>query len=629
MKKTKWFIMTALLIGLLGMNVYAAEKDYTVNVAKEYSSAKITVDLPEKESEYTVTVMSPDKKKSYTGVYSDEDTIECIINEPLKMGDWTVRVERIDPIVISEEETEEAPAPEETVEEIKDVKIKFEGSMEKIADVTKDIVVAEDIVGLEMFFKDDNFVAKWTDTTCGNVNIEITNEKTMESLDKETVQDNYYELPLDKSIESIIVQIVPATSANEEGAEKQYTFKFENNPDATVTFEDVEITNKDSINTHIVLNDTYAVLLMGNNKEVMQTELLSAGEYDFDLPTEVGENQYLVYIIDTNGNMRSTAGSVEKDVVAPILQLAQEYVQINTQSESIILEGKVEDYDTFTINGTPVEVEGDKTFKYDYKLKEGLNQIDITALDKAGNVSNYAATVNRIIPVEKPIPWLKIIIGCVVAAMVGLYIYDVIRKHYGGSDTKGNKGKTKKKNNEPVDKKKQLNGTISDILALLIPLAVVYVLMTFVVGVTVIQSASMEPTLMTGDTVFVNRLAYKTGDNIQRGDVVIFHSDEYGVDFGKRVIGLPGDTVEFKDGYVVINGQYTDESQYLTDDIETNSLKVFTVPAGHYFMLGDNRENSNDSRYWNEPYISEENIIGRYMGRFGFSIQFDIIEKFF
>ena len=79
---------------------------------------------------------------------------------------------------------------------------------------------------------------------------------------------------------------------------------------------------------------------------------------------------------------------------------------------------------------------------------------------------------------------------------------------------------------------------------------------------------------------------------------------------------------------MVINGQYCDETAYIPSDVETNCSKEFEVPQGCYFMLGDNREVSYDSRYWNNPYISKECILGKYMGQIDFSFQFDILYKF-
>lgn len=603
--KTAFMFTAMYLMG--SISVFAASKDYTIEIDKEYSSAKLTVDLPTDEL-YEVEVISPNRVV-YVGKQIDEDTIECIINDTLKKGKWTVKVSKEDVL------TEDGSVEESIIE---DVKIKFEGSTEKIADVDKDIVIATDIVGLKMYFKDDNFVAEWSDTSCGNVEIEVTDEKTLESLGKETVQGRYYELPLDEKVESIVVEIVPSTSAREEGAEKKYTYIFDNHPDATVTYENISITNKDEINVHVVLNKPYAILFMANGEEVDRTSQLEVGEYDFKVPTVVGDNNYLTYIIDENGNMRSTAGYVEKDVVAPLLQLAKEYSQINTEDESISIEGKVEDYATFTINDKDVFVEGDHTFIYDYTLKEGMNVIEITAADEAGNVSQYVATVNRIIVVETPVPWFKIIVIAIFIVMLFFYTADSVKK---------NKVRAKKLSINP-DKIKieSVSGVIKDLISLFIPLIVIFVICKFVLCITVVQSGSMEPAIPTGNTVVVNRLAY-VNQEVRRGDIIFFESPEYNATFGKRVIGLPGDIVEFKDGYVVINGQYVDESAYIDKNVETNCAKTFTVPNGCYFVLGDNRELSNDSRFWLEPFVKQEDIIGRYMGQLDFSFQRDVFQN--
>lgn len=600
------FIFTTMYL-MSSICVFAASKDYTMEIDKEYSSAKVTIDFPTNES-YGVEVISP-SKVSYTGKQIDDDTIECIINDTLKKGKWTVRVSKEDVL------TEDGRVEESFIE---DVKIKFEGSTEKIADVDKDIVIATDIVGLKMYFKDDNFVAEWSDTSCGNVEIEVTDEKSLESLGKETVHDRYYELPLDEKVESIVVKIVPSTSAREEGAEKKYTYVFDNHPDAAVTYENVSITNKDEINVHVALNKPYVILFMANGEEVDRTSQLEAGEYDFKLPTVVGDNNYLTYIIDESGNMRSTAGYVEKDVVAPLLQLTKEYTQINTEDESISIEGKVEDYETFTINDKDVSVEGDHTFIYDYSLKEGMNVIEITAADEAGNVSQYVATVNRIIVVETPVPWFKIIVIAIFIVMLFFYTADSVKK---------NKKRAKKLTINPEKiKLESLSGVIKDLISLFIPLVVIFVICKFVLCITVIQSGSMEPAIPTGNTVVINRLAY-VNQEVKRGDIIFFESTEYNATFGKRVIGLPGDTVEFKDGYVVINGQYVDESAYIDENVETNCSKIFRVPDACYFVLGDNREVSNDSRFWLDPFVKQENIVGRYMGQLDFSFQRDILKR--
>ena len=140
------------------------------------------------------------------------------------------------------------------------------------------------------------------------------------------------------------------------------------------------------------------------------------------------------------------------------------------------------------------------------------------------------------------------------------------------------------------------------------------IILLFVVRNTIVASGSMEPTLMTKDIVIYNKLAYVMGD-VERGDIINFWSEEFGKYFSKRVIGIAGDEIEFHDGYVFINGQKCDESAYIAEDIETNCTKTFTVPDGTVFVLGDNRENSYDSRFFENPYIPVEDIEGKYLLR--------------
>lgn len=125
-------------------------------------------------------------------------------------------------------------------------------------------------------------------------------------------------------------------------------------------------------------------------------------------------------------------------------------------------------------------------------------------------------------------------------------------------------------------------------------------------------SESMEPTIMTGDWGFSNGLAYVFKEP-QRGDIIIFDSDELNEVMTKRIIGLPGETVSFYDGYVYINDGLIYED-YIGSDVETNSvISDFIVPEGCYFVLGDNRDDSYDSRFWDNPYITKDAIKGKWL----------------
>src|SRR5437879_4943785 len=124
----------------------------------------------------------------------------------------------------------------------------------------------------------------------------------------------------------------------------------------------------------------------------------------------------------------------------------------------------------------------------------------------------------------------------------------------------------------------------------------------------------MEPTLVTGDRVLVNKLSYHLHD-VHRGDVVVFKRPP-GVageprirDFIKRVIGLPGDTIETRGDAVYINGKKLRESYLPAGTRTIPSVPKQRIPAHHLWVMGDNRTNSSDSRFFHS--IDESSIIGR------------------
>lgn len=141
-------------------------------------------------------------------------------------------------------------------------------------------------------------------------------------------------------------------------------------------------------------------------------------------------------------------------------------------------------------------------------------------------------------------------------------------------------------------------------------LAAVYITFHYFLMLGRIPSESMEPTLMVHDWTIADRRAYRDRAP-ERGDKIIFYSHEEEESMCKRVIGLPGETVSFVGGRVYIDGKPLDESAYLEEDVMTECQDTFVVPEDSYFLLGDNREISLDSRFWEEPYISIEDIQSR------------------
>lgn len=125
----------------------------------------------------------------------------------------------------------------------------------------------------------------------------------------------------------------------------------------------------------------------------------------------------------------------------------------------------------------------------------------------------------------------------------------------------------------------------------------------------VVPTSSMETTIMAGDRVIGFRLSYAFSEP-ERGDVVIFkYPDNEDILYIKRIIGMPGDTVEVADGRVYINGRTLNEP-YL-NVVTEGSYGPYKVPEGSYFMMGDNRNNSADSRFWKNTFLSRDKIEGK------------------
>ena len=161
--------------------------------------------------------------------------------------------------------------------------------------------------------------------------------------------------------------------------------------------------------------------------------------------------------------------------------------------------------------------------------------------------------------------------------------------------------------------KKEETSVKAEIISWIEVIAVAVLLALFIDNFIIINatvpSGSMEKTIMTGDRVLGTRFSYWFSEP-KRGDIVVF---KYPVDeargkntkFIKRIIGLPGETVEIKDGAVYINGDKLEEDYINGTWKVANDGYTFEVPEDHYLMLGDNRNNSSDARYWPEIALRE------------------------
>jgi signal peptidase I len=158
-----------------------------------------------------------------------------------------------------------------------------------------------------------------------------------------------------------------------------------------------------------------------------------------------------------------------------------------------------------------------------------------------------------------------------------------------------------------------------------VAVAVALLIQAFLVKPYRIPTASMEDTLLIGDRVLVDRVSWRFSQP-ERGDIVVFHAPVVGPVLIKRIIGLPGDEISLSGGSVYINGRRLDEpyvrrvdglpepSEPFSNGLPWSLQEPYTVPSGSYFVMGDNRTDSGDSREFGP--IKREQFVGRAFGKY-------------
>lgn len=170
---------------------------------------------------------------------------------------------------------------------------------------------------------------------------------------------------------------------------------------------------------------------------------------------------------------------------------------------------------------------------------------------------------------------------------------------------------------EAVTKSQGIMKEIWDWVKTIVIAVVCAVLITqFVIVNARVPSASMETTIMTGDRLIANRLSYKLSDP-QRYDIVVFKfPDNEDLLYIKRIIGLPGEKVTIKNNEIYINDSTTPlDTSFLHEPMVTEDATYY-VPEDSYFMMGDNRNNSADSRFWVNKYVKRDKIEGKAVFRY-------------
>jgi len=157
--------------------------------------------------------------------------------------------------------------------------------------------------------------------------------------------------------------------------------------------------------------------------------------------------------------------------------------------------------------------------------------------------------------------------------------------------------------------KKILKEVISWIMVFVVAYGLAMFINKVIIFKVEVPTGSMENTIMIGDKVETLHLSYLFSDP-KRGDIIVFpFPDDEKVDYIKRIIGLPGETIEGKDGYVYIDGEPLEET-YVMSQLE-NDFGPYEIPEESYFMMGDNRSVSEDARYWEDKFVERDKIKGK------------------
>lgn len=606
-----------LLFLLIPLKGYAKTKEMTVGLTDAYTQATFYLEF-ETEQTYNVVVTYPSGLTHETTIEGTEGTISI---SDIENGEYKLSITADDDI---------------------NVKSRVEAKKTEVSANPKDINISTVVSGLQIYFKNTDLVMEWDkNANEDSIDVEVIEPNTMQVLDSNKLSGNYYTFDFDEAIKQLEVYLVPAKSANVEGAGTRFTIDVVLDNGGRVTFPEKTLYNVNEYSFNASVLDNMTVFVDEDDKTVYDNSFTSAGEYTVTIPLNDMKNHITVWLKDAKGNLNSFSTVIDRDIEAPVFNISP--FDTVTKNSSVNISGSVTEATSVFFNEFEVMTDEYGRFSFNNALVVGDNNISLTATDEAGNITRIDYVITR--KEVNYTPALVIALLGIVVIFMG--VISKKKKEFSQNPKPDKNRKVSKKDKKekkteedlspffdfqeksnrkdkvkpevtkkPIRKPhKSVVNELLDYLPICVFVLVVFITMNGLIKNTVVASQSMEPTLKTGSICLYNKLAYKRKP-ISRGDIVCFYSTEQNEVMSKRVIGIAGDEISFKDGYVFINGLKAEES-YIPEDMETNSAKTFVVPDGTVFVLGDNRDNSYDSRYWENPYISVNQIYGKYLGTIG------------
>ena len=180
-------------------------------------------------------------------------------------------------------------------------------------------------------------------------------------------------------------------------------------------------------------------------------------------------------------------------------------------------------------------------------------------------------------------------------------------------DSTNNQDNLEKIDDKPnTTKSQKIKKELIDIIkTIIIAIIVAFIITNFIIVNAIVPTGSMKNTIMPNDRLIAFRLSYLFSSP-ERGDIIVFRApDDEEMLYVKRIIGMPGETINIIDGKVYINdSEQPLDDEYIMEEM-LGSFGPYTVPEDSYFMLGDNRNDSQDSRYWENTFLPKDNILGK------------------